>query len=104
LRDLNGKRDTPERLVQAHRLAEVAAMIAAPGDPLVVCGDFKVLASLGLTDLVTTYGFKGTRTSHYKKPGRFADYMLVNDAVENARFTVVAEPEVSDHCPLILEI
>ncbi len=113
LRDLNGKMDTPERLVQAHRLAELAAMIAAPGDPLVVCGDFnvepnsetfKVLASLGLTDLVTTHGFKGTRTSHYKKPGRFADYMLVNDAVENARFTVVAEPEVSDHCPLILEI
>jgi endonuclease/exonuclease/phosphatase family metal-dependent hydrolase len=113
LRDLNGKMDTPERLAQAHRLAELATSVAAPGDPLVVCGDFnvqpdsetfRVLVGIGLRDLVTSHGFEGTRTSHYKKPGRFADYMLVNDAVEILRFTVVAQPEVSDHCPLILEI
>jgi endonuclease/exonuclease/phosphatase family metal-dependent hydrolase len=113
LRDLNGKMDTPERLAQAHRLAGLATSVAAPGDPLVVCGDFnvqpdsetfRVLAGIGLRDLVTSHGFEGTRTSHYKKPGRFADYMLVNDAVEILRFTVVAQPEVSDHCPLILEI
>ncbi|MBO1908751.1 endonuclease/exonuclease/phosphatase family protein [Microvirga sp. 3-52] len=113
LRDLNGKMDTPERLNQAHRLVELATRVAGPRDPLVVCGDFnvepdsetlKVLARVGLTELVTAHGFDGTRTSHYKKPGRFADYMLVNDAVEILGFKVVAEPEVSDHCPLILEI
>lgn len=113
LRDPNGKRDTPERLAQARRLAELATRVALPGAPLVVCGDFnvepgsetfRVLAGIGLTDLVTTRGFEGTRTSHYAKPGKFADYMLVNDAVEVVSFTVAAEPEVSDHRALLLEI
>jgi len=113
LRDLNGKMDTPERLAQARRLAELATEISKPGDRLVVCGDFNVepdsetfrlLREIGLTDLVTSRGFAGTRTSHYTKPGRFADYMLVNDAVAVIDFDVVPEPEVSDHCPLVLEI
>jgi endonuclease/exonuclease/phosphatase family metal-dependent hydrolase len=78
-----------------------------------VCGDFNVepgsetfdvLAKIGLTDLVTTRGFEGTRSSHYGKPGRFADYMLVNKNVGVRDFAVVTEPEVSDHCPLTLEI
>jgi len=113
LRDLNGKMDTPERLLQAHRLSHMAQAVARPGEPLVVCGDFnvepdsetfEVLAKIGLTDLVTTRGFSDTRTSHYKKPGRFADYMLVNAAVEPIGFDVVKTPEVSDHRPLILNI
>jgi endonuclease/exonuclease/phosphatase family metal-dependent hydrolase len=82
-------------------------------DPLVVCGDFNVepdsetfdvLKKLGLTDLVTSRGFTDTRTSHYQKPGRFADYMLVNTSVEVVSFQVVEQPEISDHRPLILEI
>ena len=113
LRDLNGKMDTPERLAQARRLAELATRISEPGDRLVVCGDFNVepdsetfaiLREIGLTDLVISRGFAGTRTSHYAKPGRFADYMLVNDAVTVIGFDVVSDPEVSDHCPLLLEI
>ena len=113
LRDLKGKMDTPERLIQAQRLAELVMRVAEPGDPLIVCGDFNVepesktfavLAELGLTELVTTRGFEGTRSSHYPKPGRFADYMLVNRQVEVRNFDVVSEPEVSDHCPLVLEI
>ncbi len=113
LRDLRGKMDTPERLAQARRLAGLAAAVAAPGDRLVVCGDFNVqpgsatfavLAELGLRDLVTGRGFSGTRSSHYRKPGAFADYMLVNEAVDVRGFDVVAAPEVSDHRPLLLEI
>jgi endonuclease/exonuclease/phosphatase family metal-dependent hydrolase len=113
LRDLNGKMDTPERLAQARKLAELAKRISEPGDRLVVCGDFNVepdsgtfdiLREIGLTDLVTSRGFSGTRNSHYTKPGRFADYMLVNDAVTVIDFDVVSDPEVSDHCPLLLEI
>jgi endonuclease/exonuclease/phosphatase family metal-dependent hydrolase len=112
LRDLDGKTDTPERIEQAERLAELVQRIAAPDDPVVVCGDFNVepesrtfeiLGRMGLIDLVTTRGFNGTRTSHYPKPGKFADYMLVNGQVEVADFSVVAEPEVSDHCPLLLD-
>lgn len=113
LRDLNGKLDTPERLVQAERLRDLVLTVAQPDDPLIVCGDFNVepgsatfavLGEIGLTDLVTTRGFAGTRTSHYRKPGRFADYMLVNRQVTVESFTVLVEPEVSDHCPLVLEM
>ena len=113
LRDPDGKMDNPERLAQARRLADLVAGVADEGDRLVVCGDFNVepgsatfdvLAEIGLTDLVTARGFTDTRTSHYGKPGRFADYMLVNAAVSVIGFDVVAEPEMSDHRPLVLEI
>lgn len=113
LRDLNGKMDTPERMAQAGKLADLVGAAAEPGDRIVLCGDFNVeqdsetfeiLGRIGLRDLVTAGGHQGTRTSLYTKPGRFADYMLVNDAVEVRRFEVVTHPEVSDHCPLLLEI
>ena len=112
LRDPAGKGDTPERLAQAERLAALIQCVAEEGRPLVICGDFNVeptsetfavLARLGLNDLVTAGGFNGTRSSHYRKPGRFADYMLVNDAVRVQHFDVVRDPEVSDHCPLGLQ-
>jgi endonuclease/exonuclease/phosphatase family metal-dependent hydrolase len=111
LRDLAGKHDTPERLAQAHRFADMARQLAQPGDALVVCGDFNVgpdsetldvLRGLGLRDLVTEHGFDGTRTAQYQKPGRFADYMMVN--VPEAGFDVIRSPEVSDHCPLLLTL
>lgn len=113
LRDLKGKMDTPERLIQAHKLADLVKSIAEPGDRIVLCGDFnvepdsetlRILRQIGLNDLVTGGGHTSTRTSHYKKPSRFADYMLVNDAVAVKRFEIVTDPEVSDHCPLLLEI
>lgn len=113
VRDPAGKMDTPERLAQARRLAGLVAAIAEPDDRLVVCGDFNVepesrtfavLRELGLSDLVAGRGFSGTRSSHYTKPGRFADYMLVNDAVYVLSFDVVDAPEVSDHRPLLVEI
>jgi endonuclease/exonuclease/phosphatase family metal-dependent hydrolase len=113
LRDLAGKMDTPARLAQARRFADLVRAAAEPGDRLVVCGDFNVepasatfaiLGELGLRDLVTGRGHAGTRTSHYVKPGRFADYMLVDPTVDVLDFEVVAAPEVSDHTPLILTI
>ncbi|MCG7521807.1 endonuclease/exonuclease/phosphatase family protein [Ruegeria sp. Ofav3-42] len=111
LRDLNGKMDTPERAEQAKRLLKLSEQVSEPGDLAVVCGDFnvepesetlRVLAESGLTELVTGRGFSGTRASHYKKPGRYADYMLINDANSVLCFDVVFDPEVSDHCPLVL--
>lgn len=111
LRDLAGKQDTPARLAQANRLRELVQSVVQEGDRLVVCGDFNVLpesqtfmvlASIGLTELVTSRGHKTTRTSHYKKPERFADYMFVNKPLADARFEVITHPEVSDHCPLSL--
>ena len=113
LRDLNGKMDTPERAAQAHRLLELSGQVSAPSGLGVICGDFnveptseslRILADAGWHELVTSGSFEGTRSSHYAKAGKFADYMLVNDATKVKDFQVVREPEVSDHCPLILEI
>ncbi len=113
LRDLNGKMDTPERAAQARRLLAISKTFTEPGDIAVVCGDFNVepgsetlqiLEEAGLVELVQSRGFTSTRSSHYKKPGRFADYMLIDreDAVRD--FQVIGQPEVSDHCPLVLEL
>lgn len=113
LRDLAGKEDTPSRVAQAEKVVRLIGAIHKPGERLVVCGDFNVLPKsstlqslreLGLTDLVTTRGHDDTRTSYYKKEGRFADYMLVNSEVAVQAFNVVTEPEVSDHRALCLDL
>lgn len=113
LRDLNGKMDTPERTKQAQRLLELSRQIEEAGDVVVICGDFNVepdsktldiLVSSGMTELVTGRGFLSTRNSHYKKPSKFADYMLINREKEVKGFQVIYDPEISDHCPLVLEI
>ncbi|HEV7317050.1 MAG TPA: endonuclease/exonuclease/phosphatase family protein [Ensifer sp.] len=113
LRAVNGKGDSPERSAQAEALAGLIRQVWPGDERLVACGDFNVLpdsitfpalAELGLTDLVVSRGHKDTRTSHYLKDGRFADYMLVNASVDVSRFDVVAEPEVSDHRALLLNL
>ncbi|MGV2068597.1 endonuclease/exonuclease/phosphatase family protein [Agrobacterium sp. 22-226-1] len=113
LRDLNGKADTPERAEQARRLLDLSRSVSENEDVAVVCGDFNVepgsetlaiLSNSGLTELVTARGWEGTRSSHYKKPGRFADYMLINQEAAVNDFKVVHDPEVSDHCPLVLDL
>ncbi len=113
LRDLDGKGDTPARRHQANALVELIRQVKQDGDRLVVCGDFnilpdsetfEILGSLGLVDLVTSRGYSDTRTSHYGKQPRFADYMLVTPNVEVVRFDPVAEPEVSDHRVLLLDL
>ncbi|MEO0681265.1 MAG: endonuclease/exonuclease/phosphatase family protein [Pseudomonadota bacterium] len=111
LRDARGKGDTPERAAQARRLLALLQGLAEAGDLRVVCGDFNLrpdsetfdlLRGAGLRDLVTEGGHDGTRTSLYAKAERFADYLLTDGAPLG--FEVVRAPEVSDHCPLALEI
>lgn len=113
LRDLNGKMDTPARALQAQKLLDLSNRVSASGDVSVICGDFNVtpdsetltlLRDAGMTELVTRRGFKTTRNSRYKKHEKFADYMCINceDAVKD--FQVVQDPEVSDHCPLVLKL
>lgn len=113
LREASGKADTPARHAQAKALAQLIARIWPRGERLVVCGDFNVLpesvtfetlGKLGLVDLVTSRGHTDTRTSHYTKPGRFADYLLVTPDVQVRTFEVVAAPEVSDHRALLLDL
>jgi len=113
LRDLSGKMDTAERAAQARRLHTISCQLSGPEDVVVICGDFNVepnsetltiLGDAGLKELVTGRGFESTRNTQYKKPGRFADYMLVNQEEVVKSFDVIHDPEVSDHCPLVLEL
>lgn len=113
LRDPAGKHDTPARRAQAEALIRTIRTVARPGERLVVCGDLNVLPgsetlamlrATGLAELVTSRGHAGTRTSFYPKPGRFADYMLVSPEARVVSFDVVAEPEVSDHRALLVEL
>lgn len=110
LRDPAGKADTPARVRQAGRLADLVRRVRGPEDLVVVCGDlnllpdsrtFDVLAGVGLTDLV---GTADTRTSRYTGPVRHASYLLVSDPSAVTSFSVPAEPEVSDHRPLVLDL
>ena len=110
LRDPRGKHDTPARRAQAQRLAELVTRCRDTADLTVVCGDlnllpdsetFTVLAELGLVDLV---GQSDTRTSRYPKTVRHASYLLISDPNAVVRFEVLAEPEVSDHRPLLLDL
>ncbi len=113
LRIAEGKMDTPERETQAHRFLEHAAALAGPDDIRVMCGDFNVepnsktlslIKDAGLTELVAHFGFPGTRSAAYEKPGRWADYMAIDQVDAVRAFDVSYEPVVSDHCPLLLEI
>lgn len=113
LRDLKGKMDTPERAKQVQRLLGLSRQVSEPGDLVIICGDFnvepasetlRVLADAGLSELVTGRGFTSTRNSQYKKPGKFADYVLINETDAVKHFDVVYDPEVSDHCPLVLSL
>lgn len=109
-RDRQGKVDTPERRAQAERIARLVQRVREPDDLVVVCGDlnllpdsqtFAVLGAVGLVDLV---GSADTRTSRYPKAVRHAGYVLVSDPAAVRRFDILAEPEVSDHRALLLEI
>lgn len=112
LRTESGKGDGPERRGQAEKLIDLIRRVYPGHGRLVVCGDlnilpgsetFRLLGALGLVDLVTSRGFRDTRTSHYRKAERFADYLLVNSELRIDAFDVVEQPEVSDHRPLLLE-
>ncbi len=107
LRDLKGKIDTPECAAQARRL------LALSRDVSIICGDFNVepdsetlqiFSDAGFSELVTGRGFASTRTSHYNKPVKFADYMIINQGDAVRDFDVIYEPVVSDHDPLIVDL
>jgi endonuclease/exonuclease/phosphatase family metal-dependent hydrolase len=110
VRIASGKGDTPARRHQAQRLAALVDRVRQPDDLVVLAGDlnvlpgsetFDILAWTGLTDVV---GTADTRTSAYPKSVRHASYMLVSDPTSVASFQVLAEPEVSDHRPLVLDL
>ena len=103
-----GKTDTEERLVQSTNLVNFLGRLA---NPHILCGDFnllpeteslKIFEKAGLRNLIQENGITSTRSHHYTKEHRFADYAFVSEGVEVQNFKVLDEP-VSDHLPLYLE-
>ncbi len=104
-----GKGDSQDRLAQSDRIIEFMRSIK---NPYVLCGDFnllpdtdslKKLEMFGLRNLIKEYGITSTRTSHYTKEHKFADYALVSEGIEVRDFKVLPD-EVSDHAPMYLEL
>lgn len=103
-----GKNDSKARLWQSERVRKF--MDAANGEKI-LCGDFNLnpdtesLAILekGLINPVREKGITSTRSHHYPKDLKWADYVLVSPDVGIKHFEVLQDV-VSDHLPLLLVI
>ena len=104
-----GKTDTPDRILQSQNIIDFIQTLK--GD-VVFCGDFNLLPTTeslqmfeqaGLRNLIKENGVTSTRTSHYPKPEKFADYIFTSPGVKVKEFKVLSE-EVSDHNALSIEI
>lgn len=103
-----GKTDTPERMEQADRINK---FINSLDNPHVLCGDFNLLPeneslknieAQGLRNLIREFGITSTRSIHYKKPEKFADYTLVSDGIKVNDFKMLPD-EISDHLAMYLD-
>ena len=101
------KEDCDERIEQ---FTKVKTLLGETKTPKIVCGDFNALPETeslrmfenNMENLIKKYGIQSTRSSIYKKPERFADYVLVSPEVKVSNFSVPSV-EVSDHLPMVLE-
>jgi endonuclease/exonuclease/phosphatase family metal-dependent hydrolase len=102
-----GKKDTPERLMQSQRIRHLMDTI---NYPKILCGDFNLrpetqsmhLLNTGMVNLITTHGIRSTRTRFYTKEEPFADYILTSPEIDVNDFSVLPD-EVSDHAALFLD-
>lgn len=104
-----GKTDSEDRINQSKKILEFTKNLS--GD-FVLCGDFnllpeteslKMFETSGLRNLIKEYGVKSTRTSHYTKDVKYADYIFTTKGLDVKDFRVLPE-EVSDHAALLLEL
>ncbi len=102
------KEDTNERLTQSDNISNFLIEIAHGH---VFMGDFnllpetkslRMLEDLGMKNLIKEFGITSTRSSHYTKPVRFADYTLVSKDIKVNDFKVLPD-EVSDHLAMYLD-
>lgn len=102
------KDDTDERLTQSDNIARFLKNISHHH---VLMGDFnllpetkslKMLEDLGMRNLIKEFGITSTRSSHYKKPIRFADYTLVSKDIKVNDFQILPD-EVSDHLAMYID-
>ena len=102
-----GKKDTPERIIQSQRIRQFMDTI---NTPKILCGDFNLrpdtesmrILEHDMINLITTHHIKSTRTHFYKKEEKHADYILASSDILIKQFEVMSA-EVSDHAPLYLD-
>jgi endonuclease/exonuclease/phosphatase family metal-dependent hydrolase len=104
-----GKGDSEDRLAQSEKIISFCKNLTGE---IVLMGDFNLLPEtksitlleeFGLKNLIKEFGITSTRTSHYTKSEKFADYAFVSKGLVVKDFKVLPD-EVSDHAPLYLEI
>jgi exonuclease III len=101
------KADTKERLEQSEKINE---FFKSADGKKILCGDFNIIPDgqamkmfeEGMVNLVKKYNIASTRSSHYPKEEKFADYILVSPDITVNDFKVLPD-EVSDHLPLMLD-
>ncbi len=103
-----GKNDSEDRIKQSENILNFIRTIDSE---IILCGDFnllpdtksiKMFEDFGLINLIKKYNIKSTRTSHYTKTEKFADYIFVSDGIIVNEFKVLPD-EISDHSPLLLD-
>jgi len=103
-----GKFDSDERLLQS---GNILRFIKNLSNPYILCGDFnlrpdtlslKKFEDSGMRNLITENGITSTRSGHYTKPERFADYTFVSNGIKVNDFKVLPD-EVSDHLAMYLD-
>ncbi len=102
------KEDTEERITQSDNIAKFLKDIKHYH---ILMGDFnllpetkslKMLEDLGMRNLIKEFGITSTRSSHYTKLARFADYTLVSKDIKVNDFKVLPD-EISDHLAMYLD-
>lgn len=101
------KVDTRERLAQSEVISH---FLSSETSKKVLCGDFnlrpdgKSMKKLeeNMVNLVKEFGITSTRSELYKKPEKFADYVLISPEIKVENFQVLSDV-VSDHLPLKLQ-
>jgi len=104
-----GKTDTEDRMKQSENIINFIKSIEGE---CILCGDFnllpdtqsiKIFESNGLRNLINEHDIKSTRSSLYKKPGRYADYAFISNNLKLNSFQILPD-EVSDHLAMFLDV
>lgn len=103
-----GKIDSPDRLNQSRKIREF--IDKQTKGKIVLVGDFNLepntesvaILEKDMRNLIKEKGITSTRSHHYTKPVKFADYAIVSNDIIVEKFEVLQDP-VSDHLPLLLE-
>lgn len=102
-----GKEDSEKRILQSKNLKR---FLSNAQGKVVLCGDFNLdihtksfaILEKGMRNVIKENKVTSTRSHHYKKDTKFADYILTSKDIKIKKFTVLPDV-VSDHLPLFFD-